>query len=51
MPRFVVTQGNGQSLTRIFWILNSLKACGLASFLVGGNLCQSLYLLREMDNH
>ena len=25
MPRFVVTQGNGQLLTRIFYILSSLK--------------------------
>ena len=45
-----VSQGHGQSLIRIFWILNSWKACGLASFLLGGNLCQGLSLLREMDN-
>lgn len=50
MPRFVVTEGNGQSPTRIFWILNNWKACGLASFLGRGQFVPR-FILREMDNH
>lgn len=50
MPRFVVIEGIGQSLTRIFWILSNWKACGLASFFGWGQFVPR-FILREMDNH